>query len=135
MMMNNIKKKLLVVDHAETTHHVLERFLGEEFDIILKNDGLEAWSYLNSGQDIDFMITELNMPKMNGKELIKALRQSNLYAELPIILLSGSAESHERIECMNLGADNFIEKPFNPLEIQARINAIFRLNTRRYINS
>jgi DNA-binding response OmpR family regulator len=64
---------------------------------------------------------------LSGKELIKKLRESHLFSSLPILLLTASSESKDRIECMNLGADNFIEKPFNPFEIQARINAVLRL--------
>ena len=123
----NLKKKLLVVDQSDSTKIILDHFLGKEFDIIQKSNGYEAIDFLNSGVDIDFLITELNLPLLNGKELIRKLRQSHLFSSLPILLLTASSESKDRIECMNLGADNFIEKPFNPFEIQARINAVLRL--------
>ncbi|MGX7686742.1 PleD family two-component system response regulator [Flectobacillus sp. BAB-3569] len=123
----NLKKKLLVVDQSDSTKIILDHFLGKEFDIIQKSNGYEAIDFLNSGIDIDFLITELNLPLLSGKELIKKLRESHLFSSLPILLLTASSESKDRIECMNLGADNFIEKPFNPFEIQARINAVLRL--------
>lgn len=123
----NFKKKLLVVDQSDSTKIILDHFIGKEFDIIQKSNGYEAIDFLNSGVDIDFLITELNLPLLNGKELIRKLRQSNLFSNLPILLLTASSESKDRIECMNLGADNYIEKPFNPFEIQARINAVLRL--------
>lgn len=123
----NFKKKLLVVDQSDSTKIILDHFLGKEFDIIQKCNGYEAIDFLNSGVDIDFLITELNLPLLNGKELIQKLRQSHLFSNLPILMLTASSESKDRIECMNLGADNFIEKPFNPFEIQARINAVLRL--------
>ncbi|MFY7828467.1 MAG: response regulator transcription factor [Flectobacillus sp.] len=123
----NSKKKLLVVDQSDSTKVILDHFLGTEFDIIQKSNGYEAIDYLNSGADIDFLITELNLPLLNGKELIKKLRQSHLFSTLPILMFTASSESKDRIECMNLGADNFIEKPFNPFEVQARINAVLRL--------
>jgi len=123
----NFKKKLLVVDQSDSTKIILDHFIGKEFDIIQKSNGYEAIDFLNSGVDIDFLITELNLPLLNGKELIRKLRQSHLFSNLPILLLTASSESKDRIECMNLGADNYIEKPFNPFEIQARINAVLRL--------
>lgn len=123
----NFKKKLLVVDQTDSTKIILDHFIGKEFDIIQKSNGYEAIDFLNSGVDIDFLITELNLPLLNGKELIRKLRQSHLFSNLPILLLTASSESKDRIECMNLGADNYIEKPFNPFEIQARINAVLRL--------
>ncbi|NBB28951.1 response regulator [Cellulophaga sp. BC115SP] len=125
--MMNFKKKLLVVDQSDSTKIILDHFIGKEFDIIQKSNGYEAIDFLNSGVDIDFLITELNLPLLNGKELIRKLRQSHLFSNLPILLLTASSESKDRIECMNLGADNYIEKPFNPFEIQARINAVLRL--------
>jgi len=123
----NFKKKLLVVDQSDSTKIILDHFIGKEFDIIQKSNGYEAIDFLNSGVDIDFLITELNLPLLNGKELIRKLRQSHLFSNLPILLLTASSESKDRIECMNLGVDNYIEKPFNPFEIQARINAVLRL--------
>ena len=123
----NFKKKLLVVDQSDSTKIILDHFIGKEFDIIQKSNGYEAIDFSTSGIDLDFLITQLNLPLLSGKELIKKLRESHLFSSLPILLLSASSESKDRIECMNLGADNFIEKTFNPFEIQARINAVLRL--------
>lgn len=126
-----LKKRLLLVDFVETTRLMLEHFLGDEFDIIHKKDGAEAWHFLQSGASIDFMITEINLPKLNGKQLIQQLRQQSQYQHLPIILLTGTNELQDCIECINLGADNFVNKPFNPFEIQARINTFLKLQQRR----
>ena len=54
------------------------------------------------------------------------VRASNLYSDIPIIILSGTDESSERIQCLNLGADDFMLKPFNPMEVVAKVNAILR---------
>ncbi len=124
MMTNKIK--LLIIDDEPSTRKILEHFLNKEFEVTVKNDGMEGMGWLESGNDTDFIIADLNMPNLNGKELIKVIRASNLYSNLPIIILSGTDESKERIECLNLGADDFMLKPFNPMEVHAKIKAILR---------
>ena len=120
------KLKLLILDDEASIRKVLEHFLNKEFDVTVKNDGMEGMSWLEAGNDADFIIADLNMPNLNGKEFLKVIRASNLYADFPIIILSGTDESKERIECLNLGADDFMLKPFNPMEVHAKIKAILR---------
>ncbi|WP_394993240.1 response regulator transcription factor [Emticicia sp.] len=120
------KLQLLIIDDEPSTRKVLEHFLNKEFDVTVRNDGMEGMSWLESGHDPDFIIADLNMPNLNGKEFIKVMRASNLYNNIPIIILSGTDESKERIECLNLGADDFMLKPFNPMEVHAKIKAILR---------
>jgi DNA-binding response OmpR family regulator len=120
------KTKLLIIDDEPSTRKILEHFLNKEFDVTLKNDGMEGMNWLELGNDPDFIIADLNMPNLTGKEFLKVLRASNLYSNVPIIILSGTDESKERIECLNLGADDFMLKPFNPMEVHAKIKAILR---------
>lgn len=87
--------------------------------------------WLEQGNDTDLIIADLNMPDLSGKEFLKITKASNLYSDIPIIILSGSDESSERVQCLDLGADDFMLKPFNPLEIQAKVKAILR-RSRRY---
>ena len=124
--MINQKIKVLIIDDEPSTRKILEHFLNKEFEVILKNDGMEGMRWLEGGNDPDFIIVDLNMPNLNGKEFVKVIRSSNLYFDLPIIILSGTDESKERIECLNLGADDFMLKPFNPMEVHAKIKAILR---------
>ncbi len=124
--MMNQRIKVLVIDDEPSTRKILKHFLSKEFDVILKNDGMEGMRWIESENDIDFIIVDLNMPNLNGKEFIKVIRSSNFYCDLPIIILSGTDESKERIECLNLGADDFMLKPFNPMEVHAKIKAILR---------
>ncbi|RFS14311.1 response regulator transcription factor [Emticicia sp. C21] len=122
----NKKLKLLIIDDEASIRKVLEHFLNKEFEVTAKNDGMEGMNWLEAGNDTDFIIADLNMPNLNGKEFTKVIRASNLYSDLPIIILSGTDESKERIECLNIGADDFMLKPFNPMEVHAKIKAILR---------
>ncbi|MFD2523947.1 response regulator transcription factor [Emticicia soli] len=122
----NKKLKLLIIDDEASIRKVLEHFLNKEFEVTVKNDGMEGMSWLEAGNDTDFIIADLNMPNLSGKEFTKVIRASNLYGDIPIIILSGTDESKERIECLNIGADDFMLKPFNPMEVHAKIKAILR---------
>lgn len=117
---------LLIVDDEQSTRIVLEHFLKKDFNVVVKGDGMEALSLLEEGFDVDFIIADLNMPNLSGKEFLKILRASNLFGQIPVIILSGTDESKERIDCLNIGADDFMLKPFNPMEVQAKIRAIMR---------
>ncbi|MFT4032139.1 MAG: response regulator transcription factor [Siphonobacter sp.] len=117
---------ILIMDDEPMTRKILQFSLNKYFQTIVKDDGIAGMAWIEAGNPVDFIIADLNMPHLNGKEFIKVLRSSNLYGELPIIILSGSEESNERIECLNLGADDFMTKPFNPLEVIAKVKAILR---------
>lgn len=121
-----LKVKLLIIDDESSTRIVLEHFLNKEFEVTLRNDGMEGMQWLEEGNDPNIIIADLNMPNLNGKEFVKVIRASNLYRDIPIIILSGTDVSNERIECLNLGADDFMLKPFNPMEVHAKIKAILR---------
>ncbi|TDB59795.1 response regulator transcription factor [Arundinibacter roseus] len=124
-------KKLLIIDDEPAISKILEHFLKKEYLITTKSDGNEGLQWLEEGNEVDIIIADLNMPNLNGIEFLKITKASNLYADIPVVILSGSDSSNDRIQCLNLGADDFMVKPFNPMEVQAKINAILR-RTKRF---
>lgn len=120
------KRNLLIIDDEPSITKILEHFLKNDFNINSKTDGAEGMLWLEEGHEVDMIIADLNMPNLNGKEFLKIAKASNLYSDIPVIILSGSDDSNERIQCLNLGADDFMLKPFNPMEVLAKINAILR---------
>ncbi len=126
----NAKKNILVIDDEPSICKILENFLKHSFNVIVKSDGSDGMAWLEAGNTADLIIADLQMPIINGKELLKNIKASNFYNEIPVIILSGSDDSNERVQCLNLGADDFMLKPFNPMEIQAKINAILRRYSR-----
>jgi len=127
----NSKQTLLIIDDEPSICKILEHFLKKDFNVVIKDDGSEGMLWLEQGNETDLIIADLNMPNLSGKEFLRVAKASNLYSDIPVIILSGSDESSERVQCLNLGADDFMLKPFNPLEVQAKINAILR-RSRRY---
>ena len=118
------------MDDEQGIRKILEHFLKDEFQVVIKDDGLAGMQWLEDGNVADLVIADLNMPNLDGKEFLKQLRASNMYSDIPVIILSGSDDSKERIQCLNAGADDFMIKPFNPLEVLAKINAVLRRTQR-----
>ena len=110
-----MKKKILAVDDEQTTCLLLENFLSD-YEIVTKNSGIEALKWLEKNLP-DLIITDIQMPKMNGFEFLKEVRLIGFNKRTPVIMLSGNTESKERIKCYQMGAQDYLTKPFNPEEL------------------
>ncbi|MEW4237052.1 response regulator transcription factor [Bacillus thuringiensis] len=118
-----MQKKILVVDDEIEIVELIELYLSQEnFHILKAFDGESALHILQSTR-IDLLITDIMMPKLNGYRLIRRIRKEK---ELPIILISAKNERHDKILGLDLGADDYITKPFDPLELIARVQAQMR---------
>ena len=120
------KENILIMDDAPGIQKILTNYLQKEFNLEIKNDGMEGMRWLDEGHPVDLIIADLNMPNLSGKEFLQTLRASNFYKHIPVVILSAENDSNERIDCLNKGADDFIEKPFNPAEVAAKIRVILR---------
>ncbi len=109
-----MKKVILFADDSPTIRKFATFTLSSKgFEIISCADGMEALEKLPVG-NVDLVITDLNMPNIDGYELIRTIRQNKEYADLPIIILS-SLESDEEIERgISSGANSYLVKPFDP---------------------
>jgi len=112
-----MKKKILVVDDELTTCVLLEHFLSTQYDVVTTSSGSEALIWLE-GNLPDLILSDIQMPKMDGFELLKEIRLKGYTKHTPIIMLSGQTESKERIKCYQLGAQDYLTKPFNPQELE-----------------
>ena len=112
-----IKKKILVVDDEISICMLLQNFLSENYEVNTMNSALEALDWLE-GNLPDLIISDIQMSKMDGYEFLAKLRQRGFTKHTPIIMLSGRAESKERIKCYRLGAQDYLTKPFNPEELE-----------------
>lgn len=123
-------EKILVVDDEKEIRDLIEIYLkGEGYETVKAADGEEALEVLSREKDIDLIILDIMMPKMNGIEACLKIREER---ELPIIMLSAKAEDVDKILGLNMGADDYLTKPFNPLELIARVKSqlrrFYRLN-------
>ena len=115
-----MKQKILVVDDEQSICLILENFLSVDYDIISKYDGLQGLEWLE-GNLPDLIICDLQMPNLDGYQFLEKVRQRGYTKHTPIIMLSGSETSKERVKCYRLGAQDFLTKPFNPEELEELI--------------
>jgi DNA-binding response OmpR family regulator len=112
-----MKKKILVVDDEISICLLLENFLSQDYDVVTINEGNEALAWLE-GNLPDLIISDIQMNNMDGYEFLTKVRQRGFTKHTPFIMLSAKSESKERIKCYQLGAQDYLTKPFNPEELE-----------------
>lgn len=120
--------KILVCEDDTMTLKALEHRLKKEgYTVITAADGKKAAEILSTDTDIDLLLTDLHMPMLGGLELISLVR-SNLKSNLPIIMLTRVGLEETVLHAFELGADDYITKPFNPDELALRIKRLLIKN-------
>ena len=118
-----ILKKIIIVDDDKEILKLLEIYLtAEGFDTIKASNGAEAIELLKTN-DVDLMVLDIMMPVMDGISACMEIRKNHKF---PIIFLSAKSTDVDRITGISTGADDYIVKPFNPMEVIVRIKSIFR---------
>lgn len=115
--------KVLLCDDEVTVRESLSLYLKREgYEVLLASDGQEALDRFKT-TPVDFVILDLMMPKIQGTEVCKEIRKTS---EVPVIMLTAKGEEIDRIIGFELGADDYIVKPYSAREVMARIKAILR---------
>ncbi|MCM3699717.1 response regulator transcription factor [Paenibacillus macerans] len=118
-----MQRTVLLVDDNREIVELLRLFLVKEgIRIVEAYNGVEAWACIQR-ENIDLAVLDIMMPEMDGVRLLQLLRTEY---KLPVILLSAKNQDDDKIMGLQMGADDFISKPFNPLEVVARIQAMLR---------
>ena len=120
------KAKIMLVEDDFFMQTLLNEFLSAKFTVSTFINGMDAMTSLQDGNLPDLIISDLNIPELSGTDLIEQVKASDFFKAIPIMILSGEESSEMRIKCLNAGADDFVVKPFNPRELDARINVILR---------
>lgn len=114
---------ILIAEDDEDIMELLRLYLeNENLQVHPASNGIDALAILEK-ENIDLAVVDIMMPRMNGYELTKKMREKN---NIPIIILSAKNQDSDKILGLNIGADDYLTKPFNPLEIIARVNAHLR---------
>ncbi len=118
------KKKILIVDDDPRVREILSLYLEKEgFTIKTACSGEEALSLIRK-ERMDLIILDIMLPGIEGWEVCRVLRNEDL--QVPVLMLTARTGDYDKIIGLDLGADDYVEKPFNPVEIMARIRAILR---------
>ena len=116
--------KNLVVDDDKEIVQLLEIYVKNEgYEPVAAYNGKEALTKLNTTPDIGLVILDLMMPEMDGLEVIKQLRKDSA---IPVLILSAKTADMDKIQGLISGADDYVTKPFNPLEVMARVKSLLR---------
>ena len=116
-----LRKVLLVEDH-DNARRLLGNFLSEQFEVIGAKNGLEAMTWLSKGLSPDVIITDNDMPEMDGDDLLRQLRCTGLWSNIPVIVIASSNDNAQTADHFkSLGASEIFAKPFNPMVLQERI--------------
>lgn len=113
---------ILIADDEKEIIRLLKIYL-KDYNVLEANDGAQALAILNTEQ-VDLAIVDLMMPKIDGYQLISRIRERSRY--IPVLIISAKVTLSDRIIGIDTGADDYITKPFEPLEVQAKVRAQLR---------
>lgn len=122
--------KILVVDDSSTMRRIIKNTLNHlgYKDLLEAEDGQFAWDIMTQTPDIGVLITDWNMPNMNGLELVKKVRAEEKYVDMPIIMVTTEGGKTEVITALKAGVNNYIVKPFTPQVLKEKLEAVLGIS-------
>ena len=117
-------EKILVIEDDRATRKALQQlFEGEGYMVEIAQDGAQGLAAFRTAKP-NFVVLDLRMPKVSGQDVCRQIRKES--EEVPILILTGSADEVDRVLLLELGADDYVIKPFIPKELLARVRAVLR---------
>ena len=118
--------RILAADDDEYVRIIVETKLGDEYDVKTVTDGKSAWESLMDSASIRpaLVILDVMMPEMDGFETLERIRNHDELADLPVILLTSRGREDDVVRALELGADDFVTKPFSPAELKGRVTRL-----------
>ena len=125
-MPDNPNMRVLVVDDFSTMRRIIKNILRQLGfnNVVEADDGTTAWDTLNKDK-IDFVISDWNMPQMTGIELLRKVRGSEEFADMPFLMVTAEAQQENIIEAVQAKVSNYIVKPFTAEVMKQKIDKIF----------
>lgn len=121
-----MKRKILIVDDKTEFRRLTKTILQSKYEVESAENGIEALSILQNGYLADLIVSDLMMPVLGGKDFLEQIKSSGVFKNIPVIILSSIDKSDEKIKLIKLGAQDYLSKPYNPAELLARIENIFK---------
>lgn len=116
-------KKILLVDDDNMNCILAKHALVQEYEVVIKHSGAEALAYLETNMP-DLILMDIEMPEMNGKEVVKIIKANSRWEAVPIVFLTADSNPMTEAECLTFGAHDFITKPFVPDVMRSRVGKI-----------
>ncbi|MBI3899092.1 MAG: diguanylate cyclase [Gammaproteobacteria bacterium] len=120
---------ILLVEDSPTTAALLSKYLAGSYRLLHAKDGIEAWELLQKSTEIELVITDINMPRLTGHQLLVRIRKSEepRFKNLPVIVMTTTDDTTDRNLAFLNGANDFITKPIDEMELQARVHVHHKL--------
>ena len=117
------KQKILIVDDAKFNRDILKEILGDAYNYLEAENGKQAIQMIGENIEIDLMLLDLNMPQMNGFEVLKIMKRSQCIAEIPVIMVSSEDAVDTMRKAYELGITDYITRPFDSDRKSTRLNS------------
>lgn len=124
-----MKKLILVIDDDYFVRALLNFMLQDHYEVVTIENGFQAMLWLDQGNYPDLILTDIDMPKIDGFNLLRHLRKSGYYREVPVFVLTGHCGDDVETKCRESGATGFVTKPFNPPALLEKIQDTLNNNT------
>lgn len=116
--------KVLIVDDEAVIRDIIREYVEfEQMEAVEAQDGVEALDILDKQKDIDIVVLDIMMPRMDGYETLRHIREKS---DIPVIMLSAKGEVEDKLNGFELGADDYVPKPFSPKELITRLKVVQR---------
>jgi DNA-binding response OmpR family regulator len=119
------RPKILVIEDNEDTRRFLQQVLGKDYEVILADNAVLGIDFARN-QNPDLILLDIMLPHLSGLDACQLLKKDDRTAKIPIIFLSAKAKVSDITSGLNLGADDYIPKPFDYKELMARVRSLFR---------
>ena len=117
----NKRQKILIADDAKFNRDILKEFLGETYDYLEAENGNQVIQMIGENIGIDLMLLDINMPQMNGFEVLKIMKRSQCIAEIPVIMVSSEDAVDTMRKAYELGITDYITRPFDSVIVKKRV--------------
>lgn len=124
-----MKKQILVVDDDQIITTLLNFILADDYQVVSKPNGVEAFRWLEEGNFPDLVISDMMMPYLDGSSFVRNLKTSGFYRDTPVVVLSGADNLEELVTAMPFQVEGYFKKPFNPTDLKTMIARILNEKT------
>lgn len=127
----SLKEKILIADDSEMNQMLLEEILSDKYEYVMAKDGTEAVDILEKNEDIDLVMLDINMPKMDGFDVLEIMNLRHWISEVPVIIISSESDVDFIRRGYDLGASDYISRPFDLTVVRRRVENTLMLYARQ----
>jgi two-component system chemotaxis response regulator CheY len=119
-----MRKRVLIIEDDYFVRTLLNFLLKEQFEVVSVENGHRGLVWMDKGNLPDLILSDIEMPQLDGFDLLQHLKRSGYYRDIPVIMLTGFDDDVTRDRCLSAGASNCLTKPFNPPDLLQVINTV-----------